>query len=115
MLDESCGGDVDDEFVPEFGRQSRVKKTNEILFLHQIFFPCLVDRGCLPLDHSLVYPFSSQSFPSDRNAGRRDQDRERILVLRTFPVAVTTVVGFLDLRRVSISSEFKTFFAQHVH
>ena len=43
---------------------------------------------------------------------QRDHDRERILVLpRLFalPLAVTTVVGILDLRRVSISAELKSF------
>ena len=33
----------------------------------------------------------------------------------TSPLAVTTVVGFQDLRRVSSSSELKTFVAQHMH
>ena len=32
------------------------------------------------------------------------------LVCLHFPLAVTTVVWFLDLRRVSISSELKSFF-----
>ena len=38
---------------------------------------------------------------------RRDQDRERILV--PSPLAVITTVGFLDLRKVSSSSELKSF------
>ena len=51
---------------------------------------------------------------------QRDQDRERILVpprsfVCTSPLAVTTVVGILDLRRVSSSSELKSFFVQHAH
>ena len=50
---------------------------------------------------------------------RRGQDRECILVLPRFvctsPFAVTTTVGVLDLRRVSISSEVKYLVAQHVH
>ena len=52
-------------------------------------------------------------------AQSRDQYRERILVLpRWFALlhwAVTTVVVVLDLRRVSISSELESCFAQHVH
>ena len=43
---------------------------------------------------------------------RRDQDRERMPVHPLFslpPLAVTTVVKVLDLRRLSISSEHKTF------
>ena len=41
---------------------------------------------------------------------RKDQDRERVLVLPPSPLAVTTVVGILDLRKVSISPEPKSFF-----
>ena len=43
---------------------------------------------------------------------RRDQDRERILVLPrlyTSPLVVTTVVVILDLRKVSVSSELKSY------
>ena len=48
-------------------------------------------------------------------ASRRDQDRERTIVLprllALLPLAVATGVGFLDLRRVSISSELKSFYS----
>ena len=64
VLDESCDADVEDELdIPgtTIGTKFSV--------LHKMFFPCLVNRGCLLLAHSWVYPCSSKSSPNDRTAG----------------------------------------------
>ena len=73
------------------------------------------------------YPCSSQSFPSDRTAGVSS----RTLLVKnisnsltktvassfvcTSPLAVMPVVGLHDVVKVSISAEFNSFFADHVH
>ena len=58
-------------------------------------------------------PIAQQALLRVIAPSRRDQDRERFLVLPrlfcTSPLAVTTTVGFLDLHRVSSSSELKSF------
>ena len=56
VLDESCGGDVEDEAVPEFDDSPGTTRGTKFSVLHSFFFPCLVNRGCLPLDHSLAHP-----------------------------------------------------------
>ena len=71
--------------------------------------------------------FSSQSFPSDKTAGVSS----RTFIVKnipnyltytvasscvcTSPLAVKTVVGLLDVVKVSISAEFKVLFADRVH
>ena len=47
VLDESYDGDVEDE-LDNAGTTMGTK----FPVLHNIFFPCLVNRGCLPLTHS---------------------------------------------------------------
>ena len=64
VLDEACGNDVEDELALELEDNNR----NEI-FRIALRFPFLVRWGFWPLAFSQEYPWSSQSFPSDRNAG----------------------------------------------
>ena len=68
-VDEYCGSDVEDELVPEFDNNPGTTRGTKFSVLQRIFFPCGVRCGFLPLAHSKVYPWSSQSFPNDRIAG----------------------------------------------
>ena len=54
VLDEFCGGDVEDELVPEFGDNPETTRGTNFSVLPRIFFPCLVRCGFLPLAHSQV-------------------------------------------------------------
>ena len=45
VLDESCGGDVEDELVPEFDYNPRTTRGTKLSDLHKIFSPCLVRCG----------------------------------------------------------------------
>ena len=42
VLDQSCGGDVEDELVPEFDDNPGTTRGTKFSVLHTIFFPCLV-------------------------------------------------------------------------
>ena len=44
-VDASCGGDVEDEFVPEFDDNPGPTRGTKFSVWHEIFFPCLVNRG----------------------------------------------------------------------
>ena len=44
-LDESCGGDVEDELVPEFDDNPGTTTGTKFSVWQRIFFPCLVNRG----------------------------------------------------------------------
>ena len=46
-LDESCGGDVEDELVLEFDDNPGLTRGTTFSVLHKIVFPCLISRGCL--------------------------------------------------------------------
>ena len=85
VLDESCGSGVLDELVPEFDDSPGTTTGTTFSVWHRIFDPYLVRCGFWPLGHSAF------SF------------------VCTSPLAVTTVVGFLDLRKVSNSSELTSF------
>ena len=45
VLDESCGSDVEDELVPEFGDNPGTTKGTKFSVLQRISFPCSVRRG----------------------------------------------------------------------
>ena len=88
--------------------------------LHTIFFLCLVNRGFWPLTQSQEYPCSSQCFLYGRTVGESSSictftKRSRSWTkpcassfVCTYSLAATNIVGFLDLRRVSSSSELKS-------
>ena len=62
--------------------------------------------------HTVFQAVEQQAFLRVIALSRRDQDREHFLVLPRllhFSIAVTSVVGFLDLRSVSSSPEFTSF------
>ena len=81
----------------------------------------MVNRGFWSLTHSWEYPWSSQSFPSDRTASVSSINCTVTKRLRsstwtcassfvcTSPVAVSTTVVFLDLRKASNSCELNSF------
>ena len=118
--DESCNVDVEDDLLPELDRPGTASGT-KLSVVHIIGFSSLVNRGFWPLTHSQEYPWSSQSLPSDRTASVSSCNctvtkRSRSWMYTcassfacTSPLAVTTVAGFLDLRKVSSSSELKSF------
>ena len=68
-LDDSCGGDVGDELLPELTDNPGTTRGTKLSVLQIIFFSFLVNRGSWPLTHSWEYPWSLQSLPSDRTAG----------------------------------------------
>ena len=45
VLDESCGGDVEDELVPELDENPGTTRGTKFSVLHRIVFPCLVRCG----------------------------------------------------------------------
>ena len=45
VRDESCGGDVEDELVPELDDNPGTTRGTKFSVLHKKFFPCLVNRG----------------------------------------------------------------------
>ena len=45
VLDEFCGGDVEDELVPEFDDNPGTTRGTIFSVLHRIFFPCSVRCG----------------------------------------------------------------------
>ena len=120
-LMRSCGCDVEDELALELDDNPGTTGGTKFSVLQRIFFPCLVRCGFWPLVHSWEYPWSSQSFSSDRTAGvslgictvtKRSRSwtyTGASSFVCTSPLAVTTVVVFLDLGRVSISSELGSF------
>ena len=83
--------------------------------------PILGQCRVSPFFHSYEHPRSEQSLPSDRTAGVSSSNCTVTNWSRswtytcasssvcTSPFAVTTVVGVLDLRKVSISSELESF------
>ena len=101
VLDESCGGDAEDELVPELDDNPGTPRGTTFSVLQRI-----------------VSPWSSAAF--DRWPTHRFRLLRRafqVIELQACPrvvaitnrLAVATVVVFLDLRRVSILSELKTF------
>ena len=60
---------MEDETLPELVDNPGTTRGTKLTVLHKIVFPSLVNRGFSPLTHSLEYPWSSQSFQSDRTAG----------------------------------------------
>ena len=120
-LVESCGGDVEDESLPELVDNPGTTRGTKLSFLHMIVFPSLVNRDFWSLTHSQEYPWSSQSLPSDRTASVSSSNCTVTNRFRswtktcassrvcTSPLAVSTTVGGLDLLKVSSSSELKSF------
>ena len=45
VLDESCGGDVEDELAPEFGDNPGTTRGTKFSVFQRIFFPRLVKCG----------------------------------------------------------------------
>ena len=104
VLDDSCGGDVEEELVPELDDNPRKRGTN-ISVLQKNPLQFLVNRGFLPAGPLVgIYVFLAELFQVIElqacrrliAPSRRDQYREHTLVLpRLFaspPLAVTTVV-----------------------
>ena len=110
--DKSGTDDVEDEAVPELVVNPAMTKGTKCSVLKAILFPCLFSCGRWPLAHTLEYPCSSQSFPSDRTAGVSSRNctvtkRPRSWTKTSASSFVCTVV--LDLCKVSSSSELKSF------
>ena len=120
VLDESCRNDVEDE--PELELEDNPGTTTGLRFsvLHG-FFPFLVRWGFWPLAHSEACQCSSQSLPNDKTASASSSSctvTNRLGLwtntcasswVCTYPLAVNTTAGFLDLFTVPISSELKSF------
>ena len=68
VLDESYDGDAEDELEPEFDDNPGTTRGTTFSVQQRIFFPCLINRGCLPLVHSQEYPWSLQSLHSNTTA-----------------------------------------------
>ena len=69
VLDESFCSGVEDELVPEFVDNPGTTGGTKVFVSQRILFRCLVRCGFWLLVHALVFPCSSQIFPSDRTAG----------------------------------------------
>ena len=116
-------GKLEEELVDKPGTTIGTKFS----VLHCIRIPFLMRCGFGPLIHSEEYPCSSQSFPSERTAGVSSKTfivknisssltyTAASSCVCTSPSAVMTFVGLHDFVKVSISTEFKSFFADHVH
>ena len=68
VLDESCGGDVEDELLSEFDDNPGTTRGTKFSVLHNIssLFRSIVEFH--RFFHSYEHPCSEQSFPSDRTA-----------------------------------------------
>ena len=121
------GLDVEAELLLENDDNPGTTRGTKLSIVQVIVFTFLVNRACHRFFHSCEHPCSEQSLPSDRTAGVsssncRVTSRSRSWTkscassfVCTSPFAVTTVVGVLDLHKVSISSELESFFAQREH
>ena len=56
FLDESCGGDVEEETLPECVGNPGTTRGPKVSVLHTIVFPSMVNRGFSPRTHSWEYP-----------------------------------------------------------
>ena len=118
--EKSRNVDVEDELLPELADNPGTR-SEKLSVLHITVFFSLVNRGFWPLTHWQEYPWSSQSFPSDKTAGVCSSNcivtqRSRswtCMCASSFvcisPLARTIAVLFLDLRKVSSSSELQSF------
>ena len=92
----------------------------QFAILQWILLPFLVRCGFGPLVQWQVYPWSSQSFPSERTAGvssrsitvtnRSNSSTYTVasFLVCTSPLAVITVVGFFEILMVSNSAESRS-------
>ena len=90
-LDESCGGDVEDELMAEFDCTPRTARGAKFSVLHRIFLlPLLGQPWFLTADpligisvflRRVFQAMELQAYLRVVAPSRRDQDRERILVL----------------------------------
>ena len=110
-------GNLEEELVDK----PRTTIGTKFSVLHCIRIPFLMRCGFRPLFRSYEYPCPSQSFPSDKTAGVFS----RTFIVKTIsnsltytlasscvctsPLAVMTIIGLLDVVKVSISAEFKSF------
>ena len=122
---ESCGTDVEDvcsrRWAGRSGWQALNNERHEIFSVALYFLSFLQRCGSWPLNHEQGYPWSTQSFPSDRTAGVSS----RISTVTNNPkswtytvvspfvcissLVVITVVGSVDTRIVSSSAAFRYF------
>ena len=92
--DESCGGDVEDEPLPEFDDNPGTSRGTKFSILLYMFFSCLVNRGFRPLAHLKVSPCSSQSLPKGRQACHEDLHRHEELKIVDVYLCFLTCLHF---------------------
>ena len=111
------GWELEEELVDKPGTTIGTKFS----VLHCFRIPFLMRCGFWPLIYSWEYPFSSQSFPSVKTAGVSSKTfivknisnsltyTVASSCVCTSPLAVMTVVGLLDVVKLSNSASFKSF------
>ena len=110
-------GVVEEEFADKPGTTNGT----QLDILQSILLPFLMRRGFWPLIQWYENPWSSESFPKQRTAGISSRsmtltNKSNCLtytvassLVCTSPLAVTTVVGLLDVLMLSNSAEWKSF------
>ena len=126
-LDESCGGDVEDESLPELVANPGTTRGTKLSVLHFIVFPVFGQTWFFTADPLTGISVVFAEFSNDGTAGVSSSyctvtnrfgswtNTCASSWVCTSPLAASSTVGFLDLRKVSNSSELNSFCAHHVH
>ena len=121
VFDWPFGLDVEDKLLLEYDDSLDTTRSTKLFIYTSNCLPIFGRSWSFAVFHSYEHPCSEQSLPSDRTACVSSSNctvtnRSRSWTYTcassfvcTSPLAVTTVVGVLDLRKVSIASELKSF------
>ena len=79
--DKSCNVNVEDELLPELDDSPETTRGTKVSVMQKTVFTSLVNRGFLTADPLVGISVEQEAFLRVIALSRRDQDRERILVL----------------------------------